>query len=97
MASIEATRPPGIFWVPPASVTAVRKPLRFCTAPWLTITSAAMIDSGANTRTRDLVRSHQKLPIVRAAPDPDRLHALLPLLHATCCWLRRLAALRMRG
>jgi len=66
MASIEATRPPGIFWVPPASVAAVRKPLRFCTAPWLTMTSAPRIDSGTKTRTRDLVRSDQKLPTVRA-------------------------------
>ena len=75
MASIEATRPPGIFWVPPASVVAVRKPLRFCTAPWLTITSAPMIDSGAKTRTRDLVRSDQKLPMVRAFPAMPRTTA----------------------
>lgn len=35
MTSIEVTGPPGICWVPPASVVAVRKPLKFWTAPWL--------------------------------------------------------------
>ena len=75
MASIEATRPPGIFWVPPASVLAVRKPLRFCTAPWLTMTSAPMTDSGTNTRTRARVRSAQKLPTVLALPAMPRTTA----------------------
>ena len=75
MASIEATRPPGIFWLPPASVAAVRKPLRFWTAPWLTITSADRTDSGTKTRTSDLVRSTQKLPIVRAFPAMPRTTA----------------------
>ena len=75
MASIEATRPPGICWVPPASVVAVRKPVRFWTAPWLTITSAPMTDSGTKRRTRDLVKSTQKLPTVRALPAMPRTTA----------------------
>ena len=41
----------------------------------LTITSALMIDSGAKTRTRALVRSRQKLPMVRAFPAMPRTTA----------------------
>jgi hypothetical protein len=63
MTSMEATGPPGMSCVPPNTGSAVRKPLKFCTTPWLTSTSAPMTDSGTNTRTRDLVRSAQKLPI----------------------------------
>ena len=63
---------------PAASVAAVRKPVKFWTAPWLTITSAPMTDSGTNTRTRDRVRSTQKLPIrarrSRDAADHGQRH-----------------------
>ena len=53
----------------------MRNPLRFCTAPWLTMTSAPMTDSGTNTRTRDRVRSDQKLPIVAVRPAIPRTTA----------------------
>ena len=53
----------------------MRKPLKFWTAPWLTITSADRTDSGTKTRTSDLVRSTQKLPIVRAFPAMPRTTA----------------------
>jgi len=75
MASIEATGPPGICWVPPARVLASLKPLKFCTAPWLTSTSDARTDNGTKTRTRDLVKSTQKLPIRRADPAMPRTTA----------------------
>ena len=75
MTSIEATGPPGISWSPPASVEAVRNPLKFCTAPWLTKTSAPMTDSGAKTRTTARVRSTQKLPILRLLPAMPRTTA----------------------
>ena len=75
MTSIEATGPPGMVWVPPASVAAVRKPLKVCTAPWLTRTSADRIEMGAKTRTRLLVRSTQKLPMVRVLPAMPRTTA----------------------
>src|ERR1039458_7851283 len=75
MTSIEATGPPGICWDPPASVAAVRKPLKFCTAPWPTSTSAPTTETGTKTRTRLRVRSTQKLPIVRAVPAMPRMTA----------------------
>ena len=75
MTSIEETGPPGMVCVPPARVAAVRKPLRFCTAPWLTSTSAPMTDSGTNTRTRLRVKSTQKLPIRRDFPAMPRTTA----------------------
>ena len=75
MTSIEATGPPGMVCVPPASVAAVRKPLKVCTAPWLTSTSAARIDMGAKTRTMLRVISTQKLPMVRVFPSMPRTTA----------------------
>jgi len=62
---MEATGPPGTACVAPASVEAVLNPVKFWTAPALTMTNAAITDSGTKTRTRLLVRSAQKLPIVR--------------------------------
>jgi hypothetical protein len=75
MTSIEVTGPPGIVCDWPASVSAVRKPLRFCTAPWLTITSAPITESGTSTRTSERVMSTQKFPMVRAGPASPRTTA----------------------
>ncbi len=75
MTSIEATGPPGMFCLPPASVAADRKPLKFWTAPWLTRTRVPRIERGTRTRTMLRVRSTQKLPIVREDPAIPRITA----------------------
>ena len=61
--------------MPPARDEAVRKPEKSCTAPWITMTSAPMTDSGTNTRTSDRTRSTQKLPIRRDDPAMPRTTA----------------------
>src|SRR5258708_3189037 len=86
MTSIEVTGPPGMAWVWPESVTAVRKPLKFCTARWLTSTSAPMTESGTRTRTSVRVMSTQKFRTVRALPAMPRTTAratAIPVAAAT--------------
>ncbi len=64
MTSWLAAGPPGMSWVAPSSVLATVNPLRFWMTPWLTSTSAPMIEMGSRMRVIDRVRSTQKLPIV---------------------------------
>ena len=47
---MEATGPPGIYWVAPASVLAVRKALKFSTAPW-TVPPVTALRSPPASRT----------------------------------------------
>ena len=64
MTSWEATGPPGMDWVPPATVVTSVKPSKFCTTPPAISASAPSTDSGSSTRTVVRVRSTQKLPMV---------------------------------
>ncbi len=64
IASCEATGPPGIDCVPPATVVTSTKPLKFWITPPMTRTIAATTEIGSRIRSVPRTRSTQKLPIV---------------------------------
>ncbi len=63
IASWDATGPPGIDWAAPVRVVASVNPVRFCTTPPASSTTAAMTANGSSRRNVPRTRSTQKLPI----------------------------------
>src|SRR5438132_1661880 len=82
--------PPGIDCEAPSTVFTVFVAWKFCTAPWLTKTSAATNESGSSTRVVVRVRSAQKFPSVldrrRTSPRTSATATEAPAAADTKLW-----------